>query len=172
MSEKAKNAEERPETNRLATPKNTHPRYLPCKDVQWPVSLNAMQHNANSRIEDLARPKNRTDGQLRDAQWVVKKSALKVGASARVQQLAKPKSLSERYIPDRDVEWRVHRTAGKTYPSERIRSLSQPIIRESMDFVQFNPDAFKIRESAKKAKISARVNELAQPIQRGVRIKS
>ena len=172
MSEGAKTASERPDSNRLAAPKNTHRDYIPCKDVQWPVSQSAMRHQANGRIEDLARPKTRSDGQVRDPQWIVKKSTLKAGASSRIQELARPKQLSERYLPERDVVWRVHRFTGKTYISERLKNLSQPVTRESMEFVKFNPDAFKISEAAKNAKISARVNELAQPIQRGMRIKT
>ena len=172
VSEKAKNASERPETNRLAIAKRTHPSYIPCKEVQWPVSQNAMRHEASARVEDLARPKSRSDGLLRDPQWVIRKATLKADASTRVQELAKPKQLSERYVPDRDVEWRVQRLHRRPYLSERLKALSQPIIRESMDIVQFNPNAFKIREAAKKAVISARVNELAQPIQRGMRIST
>ena len=38
--------------------------------------------------------------------------------------------------------------------------------RESMDHVQFNPDVFKVSETAKKAKCSTRTEELAQPISR------
>ena len=36
-----------------------------------------------------------------------------------------------------------------------------------MDHVQFNPDAFNVSDAAKKAKASARIEELAQPIIRG-----
>ena len=45
--------------------------------------------------------------------------------------------------------------------------LSKPIVRDTMDHVQFDPDAFNVSEAAKKAKASARIEELAQPIQRG-----
>ena len=36
-----------------------------------------------------------------------------------------------------------------------------------MDNLQFNPDAFNVKPNAKHAKASARIEELAQPIQRG-----
>lgn len=35
-----------------------------------------------------------------------------------------------------------------------------------MDLAQFNPDAFTVKESAKKATCSARIQELARPIKR------
>ena len=49
----------------------------------------------------------------------------------------------------------------------RMDELSRPIIRDTMDNVQFNPDAFRVSEAAKKARASQRIEELAQPIQRG-----
>lgn len=48
----------------------------------------------------------------------------------------------------------------------RMGELATPIIRDTMDHVQFNPDAFNVSEAAKKAKASARIEELAQPIKR------
>jgi len=50
--------------------------------------------------------------------------------------------------------------------TRRVEELSVPIQRESMDHVQFNPDVFKVSETAKKAKCSTRTEELAQPISR------
>jgi len=48
----------------------------------------------------------------------------------------------------------------------RLEELSKPIIRETMDSVQFNPDAFDVSKAAMKAKASTRIEELAQPVQR------
>lgn len=48
-----------------------------------------------------------------------------------------------------------------------MEELSKPIIRDTMDRVQFNPDVFNVSEAAKKAKASARIEELAEPIRRG-----
>ena len=47
-----------------------------------------------------------------------------------------------------------------------MEELSKPIIRDTMDSVQFNPDVFNVSEAAKKAKASARIEELAEPIKR------
>lgn len=49
----------------------------------------------------------------------------------------------------------------------RMNELARPIVRDTMDHVQFNPEAFNVSEAAKKAKASARIEELAQPITRG-----
>ena len=49
----------------------------------------------------------------------------------------------------------------------RLDELSKPIVRDTMDHLQFNPDAFQVSEAAKKAIVSSRIEELAQPIQRG-----
>lgn len=49
----------------------------------------------------------------------------------------------------------------------RMNELATPIVRDTMDHVQFNPDAFNVSEAAKKAKASAHIEELSQPITRG-----
>lgn len=48
-----------------------------------------------------------------------------------------------------------------------MNELATPIVRDTMDHVQFNPDAFKVSEAAKKARVTARIEELSQPIRRG-----
>lgn len=48
-----------------------------------------------------------------------------------------------------------------------MSELARPIVRDTMDHVQFNPEAFNVSPEALKAKASARIEELAQPIQRG-----
>ena len=49
----------------------------------------------------------------------------------------------------------------------RMEELAKPIVRDTMDHVQFNPDAFNVSAAAKKAKASERIEQLAQPITRG-----
>ena len=88
-------------------------------------------------------------------------------ASARVQELAKPRQTVEGYFPCKEVEWSLSRSTLRAVASERIHNLSNPIIRETMDHVQFNPDAFTVSESARKANPSQRIVELAQPLTRG-----
>lgn len=54
-----------------------------------------------------------------------------------------------------------------THTHHRMNELAKPIVRDTMDHVQFNPDAFNVSEAAKKAKASSRIEELAQPVTRG-----
>lgn len=77
--------------------------------------------------------------------------------------------MSEGYRPIRDGEWRVPRSALKTIATERLKELAAPIVRDTMDHVQFNPLAFTVKESALKGRISARINDLAVPIIRGAK---
>lgn len=109
--------------------------------------------------------------------------------SERVTQLGQPRKYTEGYQPSREVIWRVSSGALNAVPSTRygcllvthsspslltinpstlrMCDLSKPIVRETMDSVQFNPDAFTVSEKARKAKASPRIEELAQPIKRG-----
>lgn len=88
-------------------------------------------------------------------------------ASARVQELSKPKQTVEGYLSCRETEWPITKNTLRAIASDRIQNLSRPIIRETMDHVQFNPDAFTVSETAKKATASTRIVELAHPIARG-----
>ena len=51
--------------------------------------------------------------------------------------------------------------------TERLKALAAPIVRDTMDHVQFDPLAFKVKETALKGKIPARINDLAIPVVRG-----
>lgn len=153
--------------NALAEPKQTHREYLPGRDVQWEISATAKNCNIPSRVEILSRHKERNEGAFRHPQWAVSKSARNGMASNRVQELSQPKKLTDGYHPTRDVEWRVPRSALRAAPTERLKTLSEPIIRDTMDHVQFDPLAFQVKESALKGRVPNRIHDLAQPIIRG-----
>lgn len=172
ISEGAKNAEERPHTSSLAKPKREHPGYASSRDVPWVVSSNAQKAEASARTEILARPKNRREGPYREAGYAVNKSTQRTAASSRVIELSKPRPLHDEFTRSRDIEWRPKRSVLRAFTSERVKGLSQPIMRDSMDHVQFNPDAFKVSSAAQNARISQRVSELAQPIERGMKVPS
>lgn len=157
---------DRPRTASLATPKCLHPMYQPSGPIISIVSEGVKTYQATPRIEMLATPKKRLGGPFRDPIWVVPKEAMQASPSARVLELAKHKRLVEGYQPPRSAIWRVSCGAKKAVASNRMTELATPIIRETMDLVQFNPDAFFVSETAKKAKASARIEELAQPIVR------
>ena len=166
MGQAAKTAEEREHTLRLAEPKRPHPAYHPGKPVIWPVSEAAKKAVLTPRVEQLARPKTRGDGPFREPTWRVSSASRRTVATPRVLELARPKQLAEGYQPCREVEWIIPRNTLRAIASERTQVLSKPIIRETMDHVQFNPDAFTVSEAAKNAKISGRIAELAQPLTR------
>ena len=167
VSEAAKTAEERERSLRLASPKKPHPHYQPEREVPWLVSETAKRVVTSARVEQLARPKTRQDGLIREPTWRVSSASRRTVASARVQELAKPKQTAEGYFPCKEVEWPVSRNTLRAMASERTQTLAKPIIRETMDHVQFNPDAFTVSESARKANPSQRIVELAQPLSRG-----
>ena len=95
------------------------------------------------------------------------RAARRGGASARVTELSKPKVCPEEYVPCRDTVWSVRSATRRAVASNRVEELAKPNMRETMDHLQFDPDAFKVKETAKKAHCSTRVAELAQPISRG-----
>lgn len=167
MSEAAKTVEERERSMRLAQAKKCHPHYQPEREVPWIVSESAKRAASSARVERLARPKTRQEGLIREPTWRVSSASRRTVASARVQELAKPKQTVEGYLPSRETEWPVSKSTLRAIASDRMQSLSKPIIRETMDHVQFNPDAFTVSETARKANASQRIVELAQPISRG-----
>lgn len=166
VSDAAKTAEERERSLRLATPKRAHPSYQPEREVPWIVTEPAKRAVTSARVEQLARPKTRQDGLIREPTWRVSSASRRTVASARVQELAKPKQTTKGYFPCREVEWSISKNTLRAIASERTQNLSKPIIRETMDHVQFNPDAFTVSESARKANASQRIVELAQPLPR------
>lgn len=157
---------DRPRTANLASPKSLHPLYEPSSPIISIVSEGVKTYQATPRIETLATPKKRLGGPFRDPIWVVSKETMQASPSPRVVELAKHKRLVEGYQPARSAIWRVTSGAKKAVASKRMTELSTPIIRETMDLVQFDPDAFFVSENAKKAKASARIQELAQPTER------
>lgn len=96
----------------------------------------------------------------------VTETARKASPSGRCTELAKHKGIADGYIPAREVVWNVGRGALRASITNRVEELSRPIIRASMDHVQFDPDAFIVKDSALKGRCSRRVEELAQPLNR------
>lgn len=53
--------------------------------------------------------------------------------------------MTDGYQPNRDSgECRVARSALRANPTERLKELAAPIIRDTMDHVQFDPLAFQV----------------------------
>jgi hypothetical protein len=75
--------------------------------------------------------------------------------------------VADGYIPNREEAIStVSRGAKRAIASGRVNELAVPIIRATMDNVQFDPDAFVVPRTALTGVCSKRVEELAQPIQR------
>lgn len=159
-------AEEREHSLRLAEPKKSHQDYLPERPVMWPVSEAAKRAVTSSRVEQLACPKKRSDGPFREPMWRVSSGSRRAVATPRILELSRHKQTVEGYKSCREVEWVIPRSALRTIASERTQALSKPLARESMDHLQFNPDAFTVSKAAKKAKPTGRINELAEPLTR------
>ena len=154
----------RPRTSSLAIPKGLHPQYEPNRSIISVITNGVKTYQATPRIESLSTPKKRIGGPFQLPIWVVSKDTMQASPSPRVIELAKHKRLVEGYRSSRSPIWRVSSAAKKAVASNRMTELSTPVVRETMDLVQFNPDAFFVSKTAKKAKASGRIQELAQPI--------
>ncbi|XP_046565615.1 testicular haploid expressed gene protein-like isoform X3 [Haliotis rubra] len=159
---------ERAHTTQLAQHKPYHKDFQPSRQVQTVIPAPALKGRASERVESLATPKERNPGPFREPQWTVSAAAKNSSASTRSMELARAKGTTEGFQAAREVEWPVTRAAKRAAASSRLEELSQPIVRASMDHVQFNPDAFIVRESALKGVVPRRIEDLAQPIQRGL----
>lgn len=150
----------------LAGSKRPDPRYQPERSCIWPVSTAAQRTSPSPRVEMLARPKTRQDRLHREPMWRVSSAAMRTVATSRVQELAKPKQTVEGYEHCKEIAQPLPRSVLRATATERIKTLSKPNIRETMDHVQFNPDAFKVSEAALKGRIPDRIADLAQPLTR------
>ena len=166
VSEPARIAKERPHTARLASAKSTHTQYKEPRPVQSAVTSAAKAHSASDRVQELSQAKHRYPEQVRLPQWKVSDTAKSANASSRTLELSKGKNLSDKYQPSRDVAWPVTQASLYAVASNRLEELAKPIKRETMDHLQFNPDAFRVSTTALKAKTSKRVDELAEPLER------
>jgi len=70
------------------------------------------------------------------------------------------------FLLPRSPEWEVSEQALKCHTSERMEALATPANRSRTENLQINQDAYKVKELAKTAVASARVSELAEPINR------
>lgn len=99
--------------------------------------------------------------------WLkVSKSAQNASATSRCLELARPKNVVDGYQLPRDEQWRVSRAAQRASVTGRVDELAKPIVRATMDHVQFNPDAFLVKPLALKGSFPSRVEQLAKPIER------
>ncbi|XP_065178608.1 sperm microtubule associated protein 2-like [Sycon ciliatum] len=157
-------SESRQRTVQLAQPKQPHKDYQPPRTDHCIVSELAKKATASARVEQLAEPKTYNPGPFREPEWEVSAAARKADASERTLELAAPKTTAVGYKPCRSPIWTPANSFESANP--RLDELSVPIKRETMDHLQFDPDAFQVSRNALKAKASARLEKLAEPIDR------
>ena len=87
-------------------------------------------------------------------------------ASPRCIELSRAKALADGFQHARDIQWPVTKAARRANASGRVSELAQPIQRVNMNILQFNPDAFQVKQTALKGRVSNRLSELSQPITR------
>ncbi|KAL8579019.1 hypothetical protein ACOMHN_035958 [Nucella lapillus] len=157
---------ERPRTTALAEHRKYHPEFQGERPIQSVVSAAARVAKPSEYVSSLATPKARLDGPFREPLWPVTDQAKSAVATARCMELARAKPLTEGFQHAREIEWPVTKAAKHAQASGRLNELARPISRASMDHLQFNPNAFTVKESALKGGIPRRIEELAQPINR------
>ncbi|CAL1530976.1 unnamed protein product [Lymnaea stagnalis] len=155
-----------PRVELLAVHKSYPPEFQPEKTLPWEVSEAAKRNKPTERIETLSSPKLKPEGPFRDPKWPVSEVALNSVASQRCMELARAKSLADGFQPAKEIQWPVSRAALQASATERLNALAHPMQRTDMKILQYNPEAFKVKPQALKGQISARINELAQPINR------
>jgi len=128
------------------------------------VSQSATQMSCSDRVLELAKPNPK---KCRNQPIIKKvtKGALQYQPSDRIKKLAKAANPQNYEIPRLEF-WLVKEAAIKGNTPNVSPHLTVKAKRESMELAQFDPDAFRVSEAAKKAKCSARIDELAQPIKR------
>ncbi|EMP25582.1 Testicular haploid expressed gene protein, partial [Chelonia mydas] len=156
----------------LACPKSVHPGFELDRKVETQIADTARMTLTPPRTQRLAQPKIQKNtlcydrGSPESAIRPVSRAAQQAVASVRTLELAKAKEVPHEYLPARDTEWPVTKAAKHAVPTPRIEELSQPCKRPTANLAQFDPDAFFVKESAKKAVCSSRLQKLAHPIER------
>ena len=74
------------------------------------------------------------------------------------------------YNPPQEVQWKVTVAAKRAIASERIQKLSSPKLPNPAN-EDFNPNAWRVSDGAKRMQPSAHVSSLALPLSRKTRQK-
>ncbi|XP_041127983.1 testicular haploid expressed gene protein-like [Polyodon spathula] len=162
-----------PRVLQLAYPKICNLEFKHNKEVETYISLGTRMATSTPRLEHLSLPKIKEDshlyfdrGQPEQLIRPVSKPARKALATSRILQLAKHKEIPSNYLPERDVVWAITSSVRNSSASPRTLELAKPIMRQPMDMLQYDTEAFKVKEVAKKSMCTQRIKELAEPIQR------
>ncbi|XP_039324275.2 sperm microtubule associated protein 2-like isoform X1 [Saimiri boliviensis] len=161
-----------PRILQLSIAKGTDPKYHPSKNMQTNISLSTLSAIPTPRIVDLAHPRIKLEGLCYERQRTelpirpVTTAAMLAKPSPRTIALAKSKSVHQDYLPDRNAHWPVSYAATHSKASPRIQELANPNKRAPVHIVYYDPDVFKVKPAALKARCPQRIRELAQPLSR------
>ncbi|KAK2173768.1 hypothetical protein NP493_850g01013 [Ridgeia piscesae] len=150
----------------LATPKQPPNDYKPPRPPQTQVSIESLKASLSPRGEDLSAPRPKQAGPFRDPMWQIPTPAKSATPTLRLTELSKHKVIPDEYKQPYSPAREISAAAKRAVASTRVSELSSPAIRDAMDKVQFNAQAFVVSEAALKARASNRITELAQPIVR------
>ncbi|XP_026544215.1 testicular haploid expressed gene protein-like [Notechis scutatus] len=156
----------------LAQARTIHPNFSFPVQSERVISKAARRAETTPRLQQLAQPVVRKQMQFYENTSLevpirqIPLTALQAVPTPRLLELARPKVIPCEGALYRSPEWPVSAAAKQAVASPRITELSQPPNRAPTNLVQFNPDAFIVKESAKKALCTERVKTLAQPITR------
>ncbi|XP_078533700.1 sperm microtubule associated protein 2-like [Lissotriton helveticus] len=156
----------------LACPRPVHSDYRAAREEPVRSKASAIQartpegahclSNPKSRKAALCFPLEKTELPIRP----ISKMARCAVATPRMEELAKPKHFSTECQPGRSSIWHVSRRTARAIATPRTVELAQPVKRVPMNTAQYNPDAFIVKEAAKKALCSSWNETLSKPISR------
>ncbi|XP_041361793.1 testicular haploid expressed gene protein-like [Gigantopelta aegis] len=169
----AKNATASERIESLGQPKSVNHDYQMDRTPYMTVGGGAKSAQASERVEVLARPKPRVDRYAYPedswGQYIpVSLAAMQCKDNPHIDRLAEPKPYHSQYLGARLIQWPVGESAIKAIASLRLQQLARPLSRA---LTKDDYDPYVLSAASKRAKPSARVEELSQPIPRKVRQK-
>ncbi|KAH9496399.1 hypothetical protein Btru_012509 [Bulinus truncatus] len=173
VSESAKSASASPRITQLSAHRNPHSNYLFDRSPEWEVPRSALSSSSSPRLERLATPKQKSNlNSYYDLYWgyslPIPQNALRANCSSRVETLAASRDYPKEFLPARPVQWGVSREALQAIASIRLQQLSRPPPRV---LTKDDYDPYRIPTSALRAQSTPRLDELALPIPRKIRVK-
>ena len=144
--------------------------------VMTVISPAALQATPSPRLLDLARHKTHPPLLIKPhSEWdweewksEINAAALNTTPSRHICSLADPKQTPERYVGPR-VCWEVGKASQNYLASDRITKLARPKSKHEAK-EDYDPHAYMVSRSALITRPSPRINQLALPIPRKVRV--
>ena len=157
----------------LSQHKNVHYDHKMQRTPYMMVTDNAQNATPSQRIEQLSQPKSRVDryGVL-ETEWgeynPVSSLAMKGTFTERVEALANPKGYHKDFGGEKPIQWQVENSALNAIATIRLQQLARP---RSRTMINDDFDPYKVSPSARRARVTQRLDELCVPIPRKCRAK-